>query len=128
MSKLLIVDDEIYVQDGLRRILCKYELFFANNGVEALQKYEQIKPDLVIMDLNMPKMDGMAAIDELLKRHPEAAIIVLTGFNYTKQMILENPSLVQENLQKVKVFLDKPVDSEVLIENIEHYLINWDQK
>jgi NarL family two-component system response regulator YdfI len=83
--RVLIVDDHLIVREGLRLILETEPGFNlvgeASNGAEALKQVEQKKPDVVLMDLRMPGMDGLTAIEHLRGSHPEAAIVILTTFN-----------------------------------------------
>lgn len=89
--KVLLVDDENLVRVGLRMILegdPKIQVVGeCSNGREALRAVETLSPDLVIMDIRMPVMDGLEASAELLARDPGLKILVLTTFN-TDQMVL----------------------------------------
>ena len=80
--KVLIVDDHHVVREGLRRILETDEgievLGEARNGEEAIAKAVTLRPDVVIMDLRMPGIDGIAATREIKERLPDANVLVLT--------------------------------------------------
>lgn len=82
--KVLVVDDHIIIRDGLRLIFDTTPdidlIGEASNGVEGLQKVDELKPDVVLMDLQMPVMDGITAIEQLRKTHPGLAIIILTTY------------------------------------------------
>lgn len=81
-KKILIVEDAEYMREMLGEILDqrKYEIVgTAVNGLEAIKKYEELKPDLVTMDLMMEKMDGIKAIKEIKKRDPNAIILVISA-------------------------------------------------
>lgn len=82
--RLLIVDDHAIVRQGLRtivRVLPDLALAGeASNGHEAVAMVEQAQPDLVLMDLVMPEMDGVAAIAAIKQAHPHLPIIALTTF------------------------------------------------
>ncbi|MCK4695701.1 MAG: response regulator, partial [Candidatus Cloacimonetes bacterium] len=67
MGKILIVDDEKMIRIVLSKVLSKagYEIFEAENGKEALEKYEQYKPDLVLLDFQLPGMNGLEVLEEL---------------------------------------------------------------
>ena len=83
--RLLLVDDQRLMRDGLR-ILLELEPDLevageADNGAEALEAYRQLAPDVVLMDIRMPVMDGVDATRRLRVEHPEAKIIILTTFD-----------------------------------------------
>lgn len=82
--RVLIADDHTVVREGLAAILGAQEdielVGVAVNGVEAVEKALRIKPDVTLMDLVMPQMDGLAAIQAIKAAIPEAHILVLTSF------------------------------------------------
>ena len=79
--KLLIIDDAPYVLKALRDTLEAhgYEVYEAINGEEALVSYRGVKPDVVLMDILMPKMDGLSATKSIMEYDPKAKIIVVTA-------------------------------------------------
>jgi two-component system chemotaxis response regulator CheY len=79
--KLLVVDDAPYVLKALRDTLGAhgYEVYEAVNGEEALDKYKEVNPDVVLMDILMPKMDGVSATRSIIEYDPDARIIVITA-------------------------------------------------
>ncbi len=82
---LLLVDDQRLLREGMR-ILLELEpdlkvVGEAANGVEALARYTELRPDVVLMDVKMPEMDGVAATRQLLISHPEAKVVILTTFD-----------------------------------------------
>ncbi|MBD0674750.1 response regulator [Kitasatospora sp. NPDC091335] len=83
--RLLIVDDHPIVRDGLRGAFTNSPEFEvvgeAGNGAEALDLVAELKPDLVLMDLRMPVMDGVTAIHRLGETAPEVRVLVLTTFD-----------------------------------------------
>ena len=83
--RLLLVDDQRLLREGMR-ILLELEpdlkvVGEAANGVEALARYAELRPDVVLMDVKMPEMDGVAATRQLLIDHPEAKVVILTTFD-----------------------------------------------
>jgi NarL family two-component system response regulator YdfI len=85
MIKILIADDHLIIRQGLRLILeteNDFELTGeASDGVEAMNLCKKLKPDVVLMDLRMPHMDGLTAIEKLHVEQPEIAVVILTTFN-----------------------------------------------
>ncbi|MCW3129123.1 MAG: response regulator [Methanophagales archaeon] len=83
-KRILIVEDATYMRDMLREMLEQeggsYEVVdFAVNGKEAVEKYKELKPDIVTMDLVMEVMDGIQAIREIKKYDPNALIVAITA-------------------------------------------------
>jgi len=80
--KVLLVDDHAVVRDGIRARLERSADFQvvgeAVNGREAIQKVEELEPDVVLMDISMPVMNGMDAARYLRESHPEIKVIILT--------------------------------------------------
>lgn len=81
MPKILIVDDEKSIRNTLRDILEfeKYEVDEAGDGMECLVKLKQNKYDVLIMDIKMPKMDGMEALDRIQLLTPDTPVIMISG-------------------------------------------------
>jgi len=81
--RILIVDDDERVQDALSLYLDTYDEFVvvgkAGDGAEAVRLCEQLRPDLVLMDLNMPVMDGVKATRRICERFPHIPIVILTS-------------------------------------------------
>jgi DNA-binding NtrC family response regulator len=78
--KVLMVDDEKRFRDTTRKILMKkgFDTILAGSGEQALEKIEQ-EPDVVILDIKMPGIDGHEALAEIKKRKPDLPVIMLTG-------------------------------------------------
>ncbi len=88
--RVLICDDHLIVREGLRLIL-ETEAGFdlvgeASDGAQAIQLAAQLQPDVILMDLRMPGMDGLTAIEHLRVEHPEIAVVILTTFNEDELM------------------------------------------
>lgn len=93
--RVLIVDDEKYVRLGIKTetdwslIGCEV-VGEAANGLEALEVADEVHPDLVISDIRMPKMDGIALAEKLLEKYPDIKVIFLTAyseFEYARQAV-----------------------------------------
>lgn len=89
--RVMITDDHLIVREGLRLILETDESIDivgeASDGAECLRLIPEFKPDVILMDLQMPRMDGITAIGRLRSEYPEIAIVILTTFNEDDLMI-----------------------------------------
>jgi DNA-binding NtrC family response regulator len=81
MPDILIVDDDTQIRKLLRITLEKegYHIDEASNGNQALKRFHENPPDLVIMDLIMPEKEGIETISEIQKQYPETKIIAISG-------------------------------------------------
>ena len=91
MIRVLITDDHLIVREGLRLILETVDGIEiageASDGAECLALVPECKPDVILMDLQMPRMDGITAIGHLRSEYPEIAIVILTTYNEDDLMI-----------------------------------------
>ncbi len=89
--RVIIVDDHAVVRSGLATFLLAFDdlelVGEASNGEEALNLCQQAKPDVVLMDLMMPKMDGAAATKAIRSRYPHIQVIALTSFRENELMV-----------------------------------------
>ncbi len=83
--RILIVDDHAVVREGLRGFLAiepgMTVVGEAADGIEALLQTRSLQPDVILLDLMMPRKDGLAAINDIKREYPEARILVLTSFD-----------------------------------------------
>ena len=83
--KVMVVDDHPLVRHGIKTVFEAYDDILlvaeAENGKEAIEMYEKYRPDIVLMDMIMPILDGIEATDLLIKRWPDIKVIALTSFN-----------------------------------------------
>lgn len=91
MSKrIMIVDDAAFMRMMIKNILIEagYEIVAeAENGKQAVEKYNELKPDLVTMDITMPEMDGISAVREILKVDGKANIIMCSAMGQQAMVI-----------------------------------------
>lgn len=89
--RVMITDDHLIVREGLRLILETVDgieiVGEASDGAECLRLVPELKPDVILMDLQMPRMDGITAIGHLRSENPEIAIVILTTFNEDDLML-----------------------------------------
>ena len=117
-KRVLIVDDAVVMRMMIKGILNKngYEVVGeAQNGLEAVEKYRALVPDLVTMDMVMPEMDGIAAVKQIVADHPDARIIMCTSMG--------QQALVVEAIQAgAKSFITKPFQPPKILETIQKVL------
>lgn len=119
MSKrIMVVDDSRLVRVQLGDVLdgTDYEIVaYCRSGEEAIAKYDEVKPDLVTMDIIMQGMDGLDASELILKEHPDARIVVVSSLAYEDTM---------ERAKSIgaKGFVDKPFHREQLLRVFEQAL------
>ena len=82
MSKILVVDDEEGIRSLLDTILSRkgYQVVLAESGRKGLELCHQEKPDVIVLDLKMPEMDGLTVLQEIRRSDSHQPVIVLTGF------------------------------------------------
>ncbi len=106
-SKILIVDDASFMRSVLKDIIksngLASEIFEAGDGIEGVKTFLKIKPDLVTMDVNMPKADGIQALRAILKIDPTAKVIMISS--------VEEKHIVQDAMKiGARDYVVKPFD------------------
>lgn len=88
-SSILVVEDEINTREGLVQFLesLNYEVLTATNGKEGWEEYERSKPDLVLADIRMPEMDGIALLEKIKAHNPIAKVILLTAYGSVEDAV-----------------------------------------
>ena len=118
MGTILIVDDAAFMRMMLKDILTKngYEVIGeAANGVQAVEKYKELKPDLVTMDITMPEMDGIQALREIKKIDANAKVIMCSAMGQQAMVI----DAIQAG---AKDFIVKPFQADRVIEAVKKTL------
>ena len=89
MAEILVVDDEHLTRNIIRRILERagHTVIEAEDGAACLEQIRQIPPDLVIIDVFMPKMDGLEAVTAIREQWPQIRIIGITGGGVRREMM-----------------------------------------
>lgn len=115
MGNVLVVDDAKFLRMTLINIIEKTThkvIGEAANGEEAVKKYLELKPDLVIMDITMPKMNGIEAVKQIKQNDPNANIIMCSAMGQHKMVV----DAIEAGARD---FIVKPFDELRLIETIE---------
>ena len=118
MAKFLIVDDAAFMRNMLKDILVKegHEVVGeAGSGEEAVLKYEQLRPDIVTMDIVMPGMDGLEAVRGIIKADPNAKIIMCSALGQ-QQMVID---ALQAG---AKEYIVKPFQPLIIVETLKKVL------
>ena len=122
-KKILVVDDDPDILDVVTMILESrgYEVVTARDGIEALANLKAEKPDLMILDLLMPKMDGFAVCKELQdprwSKYRDIPILILTSVR--EEASRRRYELETGQKLSVDYYIEKPVSPEVLIDTVE---------
>jgi len=117
-NRILIVDDAAFMRMMIRDILSKngYEVCGeANDGAQAIEKFKELRPDLVTMDITMPEMDGIVALKEIKKIEPNAKVIMCSAMGQQAMVI----DAIQAG---AKDFIVKPFQADRVIEAIKKTL------
>ncbi|SER55674.1 response regulator [Lachnobacterium bovis] len=114
-KNVLICDDAAFMRMMIKDILSKngYTIVGeAENGAKAVEKYEETKPDLVLMDITMPEMDGIQALKKIRETNPDACIIMCSAMG--------QQAMVIEAIQSgAKDFIVKPFQPERVLEAVK---------
>ena len=109
MDSVLIIDDEKNIRTLVSRVLGEdqIEVHSAGTGKEGLDLADEASPDVVLLDLRLPDSDGIQILRELRVRHPETAVIIITGFGQVETAVAAMKSGATDYLEKPFVHLDK---------------------
>ncbi|MEB3102835.1 response regulator [Ferviditalea candida] len=118
MKKALVVDDMMFMRMTLKNTLEKNGFMVAgeaDNGIAAVEKYKELQPDLVTLDITMPVMDGLAALREIKRLNKDANIIMVSA--------LGQESMVMEAMQEgAKGFIVKPFKEDQIIRAVSKFV------
>lgn len=117
-NRILVVDDAAFMRMMIKDILRKggYEIVGeAEDGAKAIEKYGELRPDLVTMDITMPDMDGIVAVKEIRKIDPEASIIMCSAMGQQAMVI----DAIQAG---AKDFVVKPFQPDRVLEAVRKIL------
>ena len=116
--RYLIVDDSVFARKSMVKMI---EAFGgqlageAGDGCTAITEYTRTQPDIVLMDITMPQMEGIEALERIVEQHPEARVIMVSSVGYQDNILAA--------LQKgARHFIQKPVKAEALYEVLQYVL------
>ena len=114
MKKVMVVDDAMFMRASLKMMLEKngFEVAAeAENGVVAVQKYKEMKPDIVTMDITMPEMDGLQALKLIKQLDPDAKVVVVSAMG-------QEPVVKDAILSGAKSFIVKPFKEDFVLKTL----------
>ncbi len=116
--RYLVVDDSVFARKNIIKMV---QLFGgeiageAGDGLTAIAEFNRTKPDIVLMDITMPQMEGIEAVERIVRQNPDAKIVMVSSVGYQENILAA--------LQKgAKHFVQKPVKPEVLYEILRYVL------
>src|SRR3984885_1310677 len=116
--RYLIVDDSVFARKNLSKMVESFGgqvVGEAGDGVTAITEYDRLTPDIVLMDITMPQMEGIEAAEKIVQQHPAARIVMVSSVGYQENIVAA--------LQRgARHFVQKPVKAEVLYEVIKYVM------
>jgi two-component system, chemotaxis family, chemotaxis protein CheY len=116
--RYLVVDDSVFARKNVAKMV---EVFGgeiageAGDGCTAITEYDRVHPDVVLMDITMPQMEGIEAAERIIRNDPDARVIMVSSVGYQENIVAA--------LQKgAKHFVQKPVKAEVLYEVVKYVM------
>jgi two-component system chemotaxis response regulator CheY len=116
--RYLVVDDSVFARKNVAKMV---ETFGgeiageAGDGCTAITEYDRVRPDVVLMDITMPQMEGIEAAERIIRNDPDARVIMVSSVGYQENIVAA--------LQKgAKHFVQKPVKAEVLYEVVKYVM------
>ena len=116
--RILVVDDAAFMRMMIKDILTKngYDVVGeASDGQQAVEKYKELHPDLVTMDITMPEMDGISALKEIKKINPGSKVIMCSAMG-------QQAKVIDANQAGAKDFIVKPFQADRVLEAISKTL------
>ena len=116
MPKILVVDDALFMRAMLKKLLTEAGFDIAGeaeNGRVAVDLYQELKPDLVMMDITMPEMDGLTALKEIVKLDPAAKVVMCAALGQER-------SVMEAMNAGAKDYILKPFNAEKVVEVLKN--------
>ncbi len=119
MIKIMVVDDSLFMRNRLTKLLTEhgYEVIVAEDGEQAVFTYCRDNPDLVLMDITMPRKDGLQALAEICAFNSGAKVIMLTAMN-------QELAAVRAIRIGAADFLAKPVPPDLLLKSLKNAMVH----
>jgi two-component system, chemotaxis family, chemotaxis protein CheY len=116
--RYLIVDDSVFARKSLAKMVESFGgqvAAEAGDGYTAIAEYARVHPDIVLMDITMPQMEGIEAVERIVQEHPDARVVMVSSVGYQDNILAA--------LQKgARHFVQKPVKPDALYEIIRYVL------
>ena len=116
--RYLVVDDSVFARKNVAKMVESFGgevAGEAGDGCTAITEYDRITPDMVLMDITMPQMEGIEASERIVRAHPDARIVMVSSVGYQENIVAA--------LQKgARHFVQKPVKPEILDEVIKYVM------
>ena len=116
--RYLVVDDSVFARKNVAKMVESFGGEIAGeagDGCTAITEYDRTTPDVVLMDITMPQMEGIEAAERIVRTHPEARIVMVSSVGYQENIVAA--------LQKgARHFVQKPVKAEILYEVIKYVM------
>jgi two-component system, chemotaxis family, chemotaxis protein CheY len=116
--RYLVVDDSVFARKNVAKMVESFGgevVAEAGDGCTAISEFDRIVPDLVLMDITMPKMEGIEAAERIVRAHPDARVVMVSSVGYQENIVAA--------LQKgARHFVQKPVKPEILYEVIKYVM------
>lgn len=119
MAKILVVDDSMISRINLKKILVAegHEVVGeGGNGVEAVKKFSELKPDLMTLDITMPEMDGLEALKKIMSTTPGAKVVMISALS-------QNAKIVEALKTGAKNYITKPYEPSQVLKVIKDAVI-----
>ncbi len=118
VARVLVVDDAMFIRHVLRDLLTQHGhevVGEAANGVEAVDRYRELLPDVTTLDITMPEKDGITALREILDGHPDAKVIMCSA-------ITDKPTVLRALQAGAVDYIIKPVKPERVLDAVQKVL------
>jgi len=116
--RFLIVDDSVFARKNVAKMVESFGGQIAGeagDGCTAITEYDRATPDIVLMDITMPQMEGIEAAERIIRSHPAARVVMVSSVGYQENIVAA--------LQKgARHFVQKPVKAEILYEVIKYVM------
>ena len=117
MKKILVVDDAMFMRLSLKAMLGKngFEVVGeADNGKKAIEMYQRLKPDIVTMDITMPEMEGIEAVEQIIQIDPKATIVMVSAMG-------QEDKIKRAIMKGARGFIVKPFNEDKLVKTMKQF-------